>query len=108
MTSTWRFYDNYIDCLRNGGLRPGVNVLGKTPVLPGLNNTRGKEIKAYLIEHPEVERFIIFDDEDDVDELGGHLILCNTNRGFGVNEYYKAVRMDEMMENERSLFHEGD
>ena len=46
VTSTWRFDDNYAECLRNGGLRDDVKILGAVPNLWYLE--RGDEIKAYL------------------------------------------------------------
>lgn len=103
VSSTWRMDKNYIDCLRNGGLREGVEVVGKTPVHRHDHATRGGEIDAYLKEHPEINRFLIFDDEDDFDyfpELREHLVLCDTDLGFGLTEFYKAERLHEKLENE--------
>ena len=90
VTSTWRMDNNYIECLKNGGLRDGIEVIGKTPILNG--KTRGEEIKAFLSTHPEVDKFIIFDDESDMDDLKDHLILCDTAKGFGLTEFTKAER----------------
>ena len=90
VTSTWRMDTNYIECLKNGGLRDGIEVIGKTPILN--DKSRGEEIKAFLSAHPEVDKFIIFDDESDMNDLKDHLILCNTATGFGMNEYEKASK----------------
>ena len=98
VSSTWRLEKNYIDCLKNGGLRSGINVIGKTPFL--LDGTRGDEIRAYLSSHPEVEKFLIFDDDNDMDDLEDHLIKCNPHTGFGVDEFCKAVKLDEKMQRE--------
>lgn len=101
VSSTWRMANNYIDCLRNGGLRAGVKIVGATPVYHHENATRGCEIKAYLAEHPEVDHFLIFDDEDDFDnypELRAHLVLCDTVIGFGMAEFCKAERMLESLQ----------
>lgn len=93
VTSTWRFEKNYIDCLKNGGLRKCVKVLGKTPTI--LDGSRGEEIKAYLKEHPEVDQFLIFDDDNDMGELEEHLVLCDSNCGFGIREFYEAEALHE-------------
>lgn len=90
VSSTWREDDNYKECLINGGLRKGIEILGATPHLPW--ESRGAEIKEYLKAHPEIENFLIFDDDDDMDNLKDHLIRSDTNVGFGLNEYNKAAR----------------
>ena len=93
VTSTWRAYKNYIDCLVNGGLRSGIKVLGKTPMLHG--KTRGEEIKQYLSEHTEIDNFLIFDDDSDMDGLDDHLVLCSCFTGFGYAEFEEAGRLHE-------------
>ena len=95
VSSTWRFDDNYIECLVNGGLRSGIEIVGKTPIIK--DGTRGDEIEAYLMGHPEVEFFLIFDDENDVELYDDHLVLCDTDRGFGLAEYYEAGSMHDEM-----------
>ena len=105
VSSTWRHERNYIECLRNGGLRSTVDVIGKTPSLP--DGTRGDEIRRYLDEHPEVEYFLIFDDENDVGDLENHLILCDVNRGFGLADFYEAGQKHEEMRR-RAQFTGGD
>lgn len=89
VTSTWRLDDNYKECLINGGLRSGVKIVGATPFLH--HKDRCEEIHAWLNEHPEVEKFIIFDDDDSgMGDLTDHLVLCNTWRGFGLSEFHEA------------------
>ena len=86
VTSTWRLWDNYKECLINGGLRPGIEVLGCTPRLSG--QPRGAEIKAYLDEHPEILYYIIIDDEADLlPEQMGHFIMTNGDTGFNLSEF---------------------
>lgn len=102
VSSTWRMDDNYVDCLKNGGLRDSVRVVGATPVHRHDNASRGGEILAWLLEHQEVGSFLIFDDEDDfayTPELREHLILCDPTIGFGLTEFYKAKRLHESLEN---------
>lgn len=106
VSSTWRMDENYIDCLKNGGLRSGVKVIGKTPVHRHDYATRGGEINAWLDKHPEIGLFLIFDDEDDFDyapELREHLILCDPTIGYGMTEFYKAQRLHESLKNKEAL-----
>lgn len=89
VTSTWRLHPNYQKCLRNGGLRPTVNVLGATPYMS--EKTRGDEIRAYLEQHPEVTHYIIVDDENDFYMYQqDHLIRTNEFYGFCYPEFLKA------------------
>ena len=95
VTSTWRFYDNYIDCLKNGGLSSKVEVVGKTPIVSF--GTRADEIKIVLAAHPSVTHYLIFDDENDLEDLDDHLVLCDSDRGFSIEEYYKAERLHTIL-----------
>ena len=102
ITSTWRSYPNWRECLQNAGLRPGVKIIGKTPSLrDDINAHRGDEIQAWLKDHDDVEHFIIVDDEMDVIPYLDHLIKCHTYVGFKQAEFYRAETMHQ-----RFLYHE--
>ena len=99
VSSTWRRYPEWEDCLRNAGLRESVHILGATS-LPIRN--RADEISEYLAAHPEIENYLIFDDEpvtgrgadkQDVSDLDfeKHTVLCRKEYGFGENEYTLAI-----------------
>lgn len=106
VTSTWRKYPEWEKCLRNAGLRDSIKILGATS-LPIKDRTT--EILDYLSDHPEIETYLVFDDDesllknknDDTSELGtlfdekgvhsDNLILCNKEHGFGEEEYTMAV-----------------
>ena len=94
VTSTWRRYPNYIDCLTNGGLRKSVQVIGKTDIIFGA--TREEEIQRYISDHSDITAFLIFDDLGDDVEMGplsSHLVKCETDIGFGRKEYDIAVAL---------------
>ena len=96
VTSTWRLDDNYKECLINGGLRKGIEVLGRTPRFSG--QPRGAEIKAYLNEHPEIQYYVIVDDEADMlPEQMGHFIMTNGDTGFNLSEF---KRFEEIFESD--------
>lgn len=101
VTSTWRYGDEtYRTCLINGGLRRGIKILGKTERLDG--KCRGDEIQLYLNEHPEIENFIILDDDSDMGNLSNHLIKCNSYIGFTLIEFLKAKELHQLMEISKS------
>ena len=86
VTSTWRLWDNYQECLINGGLRKGIEILGKTDSIRGV--CRGAEIKKYIDEHPEITYYVIVDDEADMlPEQMGHFIMTNGDTGFNLSEF---------------------
>jgi len=94
VSSSWRLEDNYKECLINGGLREGITILGKTPFLDCL--PRSEEIWRYLSSHAEIQNFLIFDD-DPVPGLETHLILCDPNTGFGVEEFQLAEQQHKKL-----------
>lgn len=89
VTSTWR-YDSFdcAKCLYDSGLREDVKVVGNTPIIYDVQ--RGDEITAYLEQHPEVENYLIFDDDSDMTVHMSRLVKCDTVVGFTLNEYKKA------------------
>jgi hypothetical protein len=95
VSSSWRIENNYRACLKNGGLREGIAILGKTPYLIG--ESRSAEITLYLQNHPQITSFLIFDDMDDMGNLNNHFIKCNTSTGFGLNEFTKAEMMHKKL-----------
>lgn len=75
LSSTWRLYGDGIEEVE----RCIAKLYDKTPRMPRPNGTsweyreRGKEIKAWLEEHPEVTRYAIVDDDNDMtDEQQEH------------------------------------
>ena len=96
VSSSWREYPNYAECLRNGGLREGIAVDGRTPV--SLTCIRGEEIRAYLEEHPEITGFLIFDDlpEGYFPGYESYLVHCE-NGSFTIREYHTACHLHHML-----------
>jgi hypothetical protein len=51
---------------------------------------RGAEIKAYLVEHPEINYYIIIDDDTDMlPEQSGHFIKTDPLVGFTIRDFKK-------------------
>ncbi len=97
VTSTWRLHKNYKECLIAGGLRNGIEILGCVGRLSG---GRGAEIMEYLSQRPEIEKWLVLDDEDCSEgypEIKDHQVLCLNNGGFNLEEYQLACKMHEEM-----------
>jgi len=83
ISSSWRNlfkYEQLCALLRNVGVRGAI--LDQTPTV-SLSRRRGAEIKAWLDNGlwPEIDGFIILDDETDMGELLDHLIQTDYNVG---------------------------
>ena len=97
VTSTWRYDDNYKECLINGGLREGIKILGRTPVLSWKISdgySRGDEIAAYLKDNPEIKHYIIIDDEEDfLPEQQEFFVQTNGDYGFGMHDMFECQKI---------------
>lgn len=51
-------------------MEEGIDVIGVTPNA----DTREHEIMLYLYEHPEIENYVIIDDDYDMEKLADHLV----------------------------------
>ena len=101
VTSTWRLDSNYKECLTNGGLRNGIEILGRTESLN--NKCRVDEIKLYLESHPEIESYIIVDDEDDIlEEQRPYFVETDGYVGFGLADVNKCERIHKQVANAKS------
>ena len=87
VTSMWRGAYS-LEVLRAHLARWAVNgaVVDRTP----LANKRGPEIQAWLEAHA-IERFVILDDQADVDPLQAHLVQTETDAGLTMREAEMAI-----------------
>lgn len=67
LSSSWRNLPNWEDAMKKSGIIK--KFYGKTPeTKDGVEGPRGVKIQAWLDKHPEVERYAIIDDCDDMTE----------------------------------------
>lgn len=94
VSSTWRMGGLKLmqECLYRSGLNENIQVLDITEILHNKYG-RGEEIYRYLINHPEIQKITILDDDADMGNLEKYLIKCNCNVGFLVNEFNQAREM---------------
>ncbi len=76
LSSTWRKIEYRCDAIKND---MKINYIGKTPILW---KKRGIEIQEWLDENPDVEKFVILDDDSDMVHLMPHLL--QTDGEFGL------------------------
>ena len=72
-------------------------IIDRTPVNGPTNKdgekTRGMEIQAWLNDHPEVDKFVIIDDDNDMDHLEDHLVLTMWEGGLKEEHIELAVNL---------------
>ena len=90
------------EILYNSGLVDKIKIIGKVG-----RGDRNIEINKILKENPNIkDNYIIVDDEDFYAEeptLKKHLILCNSNYGFGSDKYYEARELLKTKEKTKVL-----
>lgn len=87
VSSTWRKLETHRERLFGVLEGIGAPVVGCTPDLGAAGDDgslyveRGDEIQAWLNGHPEVSKFVILDDNDDMAHLAHRLVLTNGYTG---------------------------
>lgn len=100
ITSTWRWRDDYQECLYRAGLNEKVEILGRTP-RSNLGHQRGWEIQEWFFQNKDkydIEDYIILDDDSDMLHFSSHLIRTDTYRGLGFYEYQEICNRWENKE----------
>lgn len=71
-----------------------VPIVGKTPILSGLSNIRGKEIEHYLAENP-CDAYLILDDDTDFTKYqkDNHFVWVNFDCGLSIDQIDKCVKI---------------
>ncbi len=90
VSSTWRKYysvEGLQQLLESRGFRG--EIIGKTLELWCY---RGAEIRDWLYEHPEVEQFVILDDDNDMEKLARKMVQTDPEKGLTEADVDEAVK----------------
>ena len=87
ISSTWRRFWDVPKILKQAGVE--APIIGETPYIPSM--PRGCEIKAWLAEHGDVNKFIILDDDSDMEDLTDHLIQTGWDLGLQDRDVERAI-----------------
>lgn len=95
ISSTWRTFSSGRRKLIRLAEDIGMEIISWTPDLRSRslmsNAVRGDEIQAWLNGHPEVERFVILDDDDDMAHLKDHLVQTWFENGLTEEKANEAI-----------------
>lgn len=97
LSSSWRHAHTLADVR---GLLKGRGFIGslidKTPKrAPNPPYRRGNEIQAWLAEHPEVKKFVILDDDSDMEHLMPYLVQTSWRDGLKTEHIVKVLKVLE-------------
>ena len=91
LSSSWRLSRSCCEELRQQLLPYGLQFIDKTVSLP--RKDRGEEIKEWLSRHPEVDHFVILDDDFDMIGLEDHFIKTTFAKGLLPEHAAKAIEI---------------
>jgi hypothetical protein len=92
ISSTWRFMmplEKFRDFLQGFEIEKN-RIIGYTP--GRMSRYRGHEIKSWLAENPEVEKFVILDDDNDMNPLLKHLVQTDGKVGLTKADAEEVIR----------------
>ena len=88
VSSTWRLFEDRRELLGSLLGDAGVSILDWTPEIETMDDhgfkgfvERGEEIQLWLDANPEVSRFVILDDFEDMAHLGAQLVKTESSIG---------------------------
>lgn len=87
LSSAWRLFNKF----EAVGVAFGLPIIDRTPALPF---TRGHEIQQWLDAHPEVEAYVIVDDDPDMLEAQApNFVRTDACEGFSYSDYCKVCEI---------------
>ena len=89
LSSSWRFYAQYRNDVKNALRNVDLKFIDYTKELP---KGRDAEIREWLLRHPEVDKYLILDDLNEFsDELKEHQVLTAFATGLLPEHVQKAI-----------------
>ena len=91
LSSSWRISRSCMKRLEEQLLPYDLKIVDRTVSMP--HEDRGSEIKEWLNRHPYVTNFVILDDDDDMGDLGDHLVKTSFRSGLLPGDTTRAIRI---------------
>jgi hypothetical protein len=89
LSSTWRLFPSARNDVKNALRNVGLEFIDKTKEL----KDRASEIQEWLSRHPEVEKFVILDDEEISGKFPDNLVQTTFYRGLLPEHVEKAIKI---------------
>ena len=89
LSSTWRLFPSARNDVKNALRNVGLEFIDKTKEL----RDRASEIQEWLSRHPEVEKFVILDDEEISGKFPDNLVQTTFYQGLLPEHVEKAIKI---------------
>ena len=94
LSSSWRWYKETRDKIHRQLRQKGIDFVDTTPREIDITMSRGAEIKAWLDNHPEVEKFVILDDDElQIEEYLPYHVKTNFKYGLTREKAAEAIKI---------------
>ena len=94
LSSSWRWYKETRDKIHHQLRKKGIDFIDTTPREIDITMSRGAEIKAWLDNHPEVEKFVILDDDElQIEEYLPYHVKTNFKYGLTREKAAEAIKI---------------
>ena len=94
LSSSWRWYKETRDKIHHQLRQKGIDFVDTTPREIDITMSRGAEIKAWLDNHPEVEKFVILDDDElQIEEYLPYHVKTNFKYGLTREKAAEAIKI---------------
>ena len=94
LSSSWRWYKETRDKIHYQLRLKGIDFVDTTPRETDITMSRGAEIKAWLDNHPEVEKFVILDDDElQIEEYLPYHVKTNFKYGLTREKAAEAIKI---------------
>ena len=94
LSSSWRWYKETRDKIHHQLRQKGIDFVDTTPREIDITMSRGAEIKAWLDKHPEVEKFVILDDDElQIEEYLPYHVKTNFKYGLTREKAAEAIKI---------------
>ena len=94
LSSSWRWYKEQRNTIHKQLKRKNIDFIDTTPIEITVKMSRADEINAWLEKHPEIDNYVILDDEEIKDiELIPHWVKTTFKHGLTRDKAEQAIKI---------------
>lgn len=94
LASSWRWYKEQRNTVHKQLKRKNIDFIDTTPIEITIKMSRADEINAWLKKHPEIDNYVILDDEEIKDiKLIPHLVKTTFKHGLTRDKAEQAIKI---------------
>ena len=94
LSSSWRWYKDQRNTVHKQLKRKNIDFIDTTPIEITIKMSRADEINAWLEKHPDIDNYVILDDEEIKDiELIPHWVRTTFKHGLTRDKAEQAIKI---------------